>query len=264
MRRHIRSSRSNSKMPLKIKSLLISTRCCLNLTWLKTANPTRLRRVQHQARHWTRLCRKCRLYWAGSADLTPSNNTRWKDVKDFQPNSRDGRYIRFGVREHGMGAIMNGISVSGLTRAFGGTFLVFSDYMRGAVRVAAISHYPTIFVWTHDSIGVGEDGPTHQPVEHFAALRAIPNLLTIRPADAYETAAAWKFILQYRGGPVALLLTRQNLPVIDQTKYCAGGQSRQRRLCFSRRGQAGCFTFGDRLGGFAGNGSIQQAFSRRN
>jgi transketolase len=155
----------------------------------------------------------------GSADLTPSNNTRWKDVKDFQRNARDGRYIRFGVREHGMGAIMNGISVSGLTRAFGGTFLVFSDYMRGAVRVAAISHYPTIFVWTHDSIGVGEDGPTHQPVEHFAALRAIPNLLTIRPADAYETAAAWKFILQYRGGPVALLLTRQNLPVIDQTKY---------------------------------------------
>ena len=111
-------------------------------------------------------------------------------MKDYQPNSLDGRYIRFGVREHGMGAIMNGISISGLTRAFGGTFLVFSDYMRGAVRVAAISHYPTIFVWTHDSIGVGEDGPTHQPVEHFAALRAMPNLLTIRPADAYETAAA--------------------------------------------------------------------------
>ena len=157
----------------------------------------------------------------GSADLTPSNNTRWKDAKDFQPSSLDGRYIRFGVREHSMGAIMNGISVSGMTRAFGGTFLVFSDYMRGAVRVAAISHYPTIFVWTHDSIGVGEDGPTHQPVEHFAALRAIPNLLTIRPADAYETVAAWKFILQYRSGPVALLLTRQNLPIIDQTKYAS-------------------------------------------
>jgi transketolase len=160
------------------------------------------------------------LILGGSADLTPSNNTRWKDVKDFQKNSRDGRYLRFGVREHGMGAIMNGISISGLTRAFGGTFLVFSDYMRGAVRVAAVSHYPTIFVWTHDSIGIGEDGPTHQPVEHFAALRAIPNLLVIRPADANETAQAWKFILQYRQGPVALLLTRQNLPVIDQTK-CA-------------------------------------------
>jgi transketolase len=159
------------------------------------------------------------LILGGSADLTPSNNTRWKDVKDFQKNARDGRYLRFGVREHGMGAVMNGISVSGLTRAFGGTFLVFSDYMRGAVRVAALSHYPTIFVWTHDSIGIGEDGPTHQAVEHFAALRAIPNLLVIRPADANETAQAWKFILQYHGGPVALLLTRQNLPVIDQTKY---------------------------------------------
>jgi transketolase len=155
----------------------------------------------------------------GSADLTPSNNTRWKEAKDFQPGSRDGRYIRFGVREHGMGAIMNGISISGLTRAFGGTFLVFSDYMRGSVRVAAISKYPTIFIWTHDSIGVGEDGPTHQPVEHFAALRAIPNMLVIRPADANETAQSWKFILQYHGGPVALLLTRQNLPVLDQTKY---------------------------------------------
>jgi transketolase len=157
----------------------------------------------------------------GSADLTPSNNTRWKDVKDFQPTSRDGRYIRFGVREHGMGAILSGISISGMTRAFGGTFLTFSDYMRGAVRVSAVSKYPTIFVYTHDSIGLGEDGPTHQAVEHFAALRAIPNLLTIRPADANETAQAWKFILQYRGGPVALLLTRQNLPVIDQTKYAS-------------------------------------------
>ena len=157
----------------------------------------------------------------GSADLTPSNNTRWKDVKDFQPNSRDGRYIRFGVREHGMGAILSGISISGMTRAFGGTFLTFSDYMRGAVRVSAVSKYPTIFVYTHDSIGLGEDGPTHQAVEHFAALRAIPNLLTIRPADANETAQAWKFILQYREGPVALLLTRQNVPVIDQTKYAS-------------------------------------------
>ncbi|MGD0551894.1 MAG: transketolase [Sedimentisphaerales bacterium] len=157
----------------------------------------------------------------GSADLTPSNNTRWKDVKDFQPASRDGRYIRFGVREHGMGAIMNGISISGMTRAFGGTFLTFSDYMRGAVRVSAVSKYPTIFVWTHDSIGLGEDGPTHQAVEHFAALRAIPNFLVIRPADANETAQAWKFILQYHEGPVGILLTRQNVPVIDQTKYAS-------------------------------------------
>lgn len=164
------------------------------------------------------------LILGGSADLTPSNNTRWKDVKDFQKGARDGRYLRFGVREHGMGAIMNGISASGLLRAFGGTFLVFSDYMRGAVRVAAISGYPTIFVWTHDSIGIGEDGPTHQPVEHFAALRAIPNMLVIRPADANETTQAWKFILQYREGPVALLLTRQNVPVIDRTK-CAPAEN---------------------------------------
>jgi len=156
----------------------------------------------------------------GSADLTGSNNTRWRDAKDFQKDTRDGRYIYFGVREHAMGAILNGISISGLTRAFGGTFLVFSDYMRASVRLAAMSRYPTIFVFTHDSIGLGEDGPTHQPVEHFAALRAMPNLLVIRPADANETAQAWKFILQYRRGPVALLLTRQNLPVIDQTK-CA-------------------------------------------
>jgi transketolase len=164
------------------------------------------------------------LILGGSADLTPSNNTRWKDVKDFQRNARDGRYLRFGVREHGMGAIMNGISASSLLRVFGGTFLVFSDYMRGAVRVAAISRYPTIFIWTHDSIGIGEDGPTHQPVEHFAALRAIPNMLVIRPADANETAQSWKFILQYRNGPVALLLTRQNVPVIDRTK-CASAEN---------------------------------------
>jgi len=157
----------------------------------------------------------------GSADLSGSNNTRWKDALDFQKDSRAGRYIRFGVREHGMGAILNGLSIGGLTRAFGGTFLVFSDYMRPAVRVAAISRYPTIFVFTHDSIGVGEDGPTHQPVEHFAALRVIPNLLVIRPADANEAAQAWKFILQYHDGPVALLLTRQSVPVIDPGKYAS-------------------------------------------
>jgi len=161
------------------------------------------------------------LLLGGSADLTPSNNTRWSGVKDFQENARDGRYLRFGIREHAMGAIMNGICVSGLARAYGGTFLVFSDYMRGAVRVAALSKYPTIFVFTHDSIGLGEDGPTHQPVEHFAALRAIPNLLVIRPADANETAQAWKYILEHHDGPVALLLTRQGLPVLDQTKYAS-------------------------------------------
>ncbi|MHC4331261.1 MAG: transketolase-like TK C-terminal-containing protein, partial [Planctomycetota bacterium] len=162
---------------------------------------------------------KLPLVLGGSADLTPSNNTHWPDAKDFQKDAPDGRYLRFGIREHGMGAIMNGISVSGLARAYGGTFLVFSDYMRGAIRVAALSKYPSIFVFTHDSIGLGEDGPTHQPVEHAAALRAIPNLLVFRPADANETAQAWKYALEHRDGPAALLLTRQGLPVLDQDKY---------------------------------------------
>jgi transketolase len=162
---------------------------------------------------------KLPLVLGGSADLTPSNNTRFAGVKDFQKNARDGRYIRYGIREHAMGAIMNGISVSSLLRAYGATFMVFSDYMRGAIRVAAISRYPTIFVFTHDSIGIGEDGPTHQPVEQLAALRAIPNLLVIRPADANETAQAWKFALENRDGPVALLFTRQGLPVLDQNRY---------------------------------------------
>ncbi|MEJ2705540.1 MAG: transketolase [Sedimentisphaerales bacterium] len=166
-----------------------------------------------------RLMPKLPLVLGGSADLTPSNNTRWSDAKDFQKDARDGRYLRYGIREHAMGAIMNGISVTGLARAYGGTFLVFSDYMRGAIRVAALSKYPTIFVFTHDSIGLGEDGPTHQPIEHLAALRAMPNLLVIRPADANETAQAWKHILEHRDGPVALLLTRQGLPVLDQSKY---------------------------------------------
>jgi transketolase len=162
---------------------------------------------------------KLPLVLGGSADLTPSNNTRWSDAKDFQKDTRDGRYLRYGIREHAMGAVMNGISVSGLARAYGGTFLVFSDYMRGTIRVAALSKYPTIFVFTHDSIGIGEDGPTHQPVEHFAALRAMPNLLVFRPADANETAQAWKYALEHRDGPVALLFTRQGLPVLDQDKY---------------------------------------------
>ena len=159
------------------------------------------------------------LVLGGSADLTPSNNTRFAGAKDFQKDARDGRYIHYGVREHAMGAIMNGISVSGLARAYGGTFLVFSDYMRGAIRVAAMSKYPTIFVFTHDSVGIGEDGPTHQPVEQIAALRAMPNLMVIRPADANEAAQAWKFALEHRDGPVALLFTRQGLAVIDQSKY---------------------------------------------
>jgi transketolase len=162
---------------------------------------------------------KLPLVLGGSADLTPSNNTRFADAGSFRKDSRDGRYIHYGVREHAMGAIMNGISATGLARAYGGTFLVFSDYMRPAIRMAALSKHPTIFVFTHDSVGIGEDGPTHQPVEHFAALRAVPNLIVLRPADANETAQAWKFALEYKDGPTALLLTRQGLPVLEQSKY---------------------------------------------
>ena len=144
--------------------------------------------------------------WGGSADLAGSNNTTMKGVKSFLPPEQSspeftgdytGRTLHFGIREHAMGNIVNGINMSGLTRGYGGTFLVFSDYMRGAVRLAAIQKAPRIFVWTHDSIGVGEDGPTHQPIEHLAALRAIPGLDVIRPADANETAQAWL----HRPGP---------------------------------------------------------------
>jgi transketolase len=159
------------------------------------------------------------LVLGGSADLTPSNNTQFKGVEDFQKDKPTGRYIRYGVREHAMAAIMNGIAASGLLRPYGGTFFCFSDYMRPAIRMAAMSGYRTIFVFTHDSIGLGEDGPTHQPIEHTAALRTIPNLLIIRPADANETAYAWKVALEYKAGPVALLLTRQSIPILDRTKY---------------------------------------------
>lgn len=179
---------------------------------------------------------KLPLVLGGSADLTPSNNTQFAGAVDFQKDAPGGRYIRYGVREHAMGAIMNGISVSRLLRAYGGTFLVFSDYMRGAVRVAALSKYPTIFVWTHDSIGLGEDGPTHQPVEHFAALRAIPDLLVIRPADANETAQAWKYILEHPDRPVGLLLSRQGLPVIDQNRYASASNLSRGAYVLTSRG----------------------------
>jgi transketolase len=154
----------------------------------------------------------------GSADLTPSNNTKFKGAEDFSKTNRLGRYIRYGVREHGMGAIMNGMALSHLV-PYGGTFFTFSDYMRPSIRLAALAGYPTIFVFTHDSIGLGEDGPTHQSVEHLAALRAIPGLTMIRPADATETAYAWKFALEHRSGPTAIALTRQGIPVFDRKKY---------------------------------------------
>ncbi len=168
--------------------------------------------------------------WGGSADLAGSNNTTMDNVKSFGPPSistKDytadwyGRTLHFGVREHAMGAILSGIVLHGPTRAYGGTFLQFSDYMRPAVRLASLMDIDTIYVWTHDSIGLGEDGPTHQPIEHLAALRAIPNLSVVRPADANETAYAWRTILA-RGngsGPVGLILTRQGVPVLEGTDF---------------------------------------------
>jgi transketolase len=164
-------------------------------------------------------------FWGGSSDLADSNMTTIEEGKSFLPRSSEmknadpyGRIIHFGIREHAMGSIINGIALHGLTRSFGGTFAVFSDYMRPAVRLAAIMDIPSTFVWTHDSIGVGEDGPTHQPIEHFAALRAIPNFAVLRPADANEVAEAWKCVLK-RNKPAGFLLSRQNLRVVDRTTH---------------------------------------------
>jgi transketolase len=165
--------------------------------------------------------------WGGSADLAESNNTTMEGEPSFIPaehQTKDwpggpyGRTLHFGIREHAMGAIINGITLHGGTRVYGGTFLVFSDYMRPPVRLAALMRIPSIFVWTHDSIGLGGDGPTHQPVEQLAALRAIPGLDVVRPADANETAVCWRTILEKTDGPAGLALSRQNLPVLDPDK----------------------------------------------
>ncbi len=155
----------------------------------------------------------------GSADLTGSNNTALDSVDIFQPSTRHGRYIHFGVREHAMAAALNGIALHGGLIPYGGTFLIFSDYCRPSVRIAALSKIPSIFVFTHDSIGLGEDGPTHQPVEHLSALRAIPNNLVLRPGDANETAWAWKVAVERTDGPSLLALTRQSLPTIERPDY---------------------------------------------
>lgn len=152
----------------------------------------------------------------GSADLTPSNNTLPKDAASLRKGDFSGRYIRYGVREHGMAGIMNGMALHGAIIPYGGTFFCFSDFMRPAIRLAALSEAHVIFVFTHDSIGLGEDGPTHQPVEQLASLRAMPNLLTLRPADANETVAAWKVAIEWKRGPVALLLTRQAVPILPK------------------------------------------------
>ena len=163
--------------------------------------------------------------WGGSADLAESNNTTIAGAKSFVPSEHSthewtgdkyGRVLHFGIREHAMGAILNGIALHGKTRSYGGTFLIFSDYMRPAVRLAALMKVPSIFVWTHDSVALGEDGPTHQPIEQLATLRAIPGLDIVRPADANEVSYSWKKILERRSGPVGIALTRQNIPVFNR------------------------------------------------
>ncbi|WP_345750015.1 transketolase [Microbacterium rhizophilus] len=170
--------------------------------------------------------------WGGSADLAESNLTTIKDAPSFIPDEWSthewagnpyGRVLHFGIREHAMGAIVNGIVLHGPTRAFGGTFLIFSDYMRPSVRLAALMDIPSIFVWTHDSVALGEDGPTHQPIEQLTALRAIPNFTVVRPADANETAAVWLEILRRRKGPAGIALTRQNIPVFARGEGEASG-----------------------------------------
>ncbi|NYH77014.1 transketolase [Actinopolyspora biskrensis] len=164
--------------------------------------------------------------WGGSSDLAESNNTTMKGADSFGPESIStgmfpaqpyGRTLHFGVREHAMGSLLNGIALHGGTRPYGGTFLIFSDYMRPAVRLAALMRVPTVYVWTHDSIGLGEDGPTHQPIEQLASLRAIPGLSVVRPADSNETAAAWKAVLEKPDGPAGLALTRQGVPTLEGT-----------------------------------------------
>ena len=164
--------------------------------------------------------------WGGSADLAESNDTTMAGADSFIPSGKQtkewrggpyGRTLHFGIREHAMGAILNGIALQSLTRPYGGTFLTFSDYMRGSVRLAALMKLPTIFIWTHDSIGLGEDGPTHQPIEHLAALRAIPGLDVVRPGDANETTVCWQTVISQHDRPAGLILSRQNIPVVDRS-----------------------------------------------
>jgi len=186
----------------------------------------------------------------GSADLTPSNNTRPTGAAALTRGDYSGRYIHFGVREHGMGGILNGLALHGGVRPYGGTFLVFSDYMRPAIRMAAMMRLPVIFVFTHDSIGLGEDGPTHQPIEQLTALRAIPNLAVFRPADANETVVAWRVALARRTGPTALILSRQAVPVLARAASADGS--------FAAPG--GCSTTGTRRVVAAETGAARGAY----
>ena len=197
----------------------------------------------------------------GSADLTGSNLTRSKGMRPVTRDDFGGSYIHYGIREHGMAAAMNGIALHGGFRPYGGTFLAFADYARPAIRLAALMRVPTVFVMTHDSIGLGEDGPTHQPVEHLASLRAIPNLTVIRPADAVETAEAWEIAMAATDGPVLLVLSRQNLPTVrdDADGEPGGGGG----LPAARSGRAARDADRDRVGGGDRAGGGRRADRRR-
>ncbi|MBV9110980.1 MAG: transketolase, partial [Gemmatimonadetes bacterium] len=194
-------------------------------TWSKDDKPIATRAASGKAIN--AIARHVPWFMGGSADLAVSNNTHIDGGGDFEPQSYDGRNLHFGVREHAMGSTMNGMTLHGGVRVFGGTFLIFSDYMKPPVRLAALMEQPTIYIYTHDSVGLGEDGPTHQPIEQLASLRGVPGLVDLRPGDANETAEAWRFTMEYNDGPVFMALTRQGLPILDRSVYGAASGLRK-------------------------------------
>jgi len=194
-------------------------------TWSKDDKPLATRAASGKAIN--AIAKHVPWLMGGSADLAVSNNTHIDGGGDFEPQSYDGRNLHFGVREHGMGSVMNGMTLHGGVRVFGGTFLIFSDYMKPPVRLAALMEQPTIYVYTHDSVGLGEDGPTHQPIEQLASLRAVPGLVDLRPGDANETAEAWRFAMEYTEGPIFMALTRQGLPIVDRSVFGAASGLRR-------------------------------------
>jgi transketolase len=194
-------------------------------TWSKDDKPIATRAASGKAIN--AIARHVPWLMGGSADLAVSNNTHIDGGGDFEPQSYDGRNLHFGVREHAMGSTMNGMTLHGGVRVFGGTFLIFSDYMKPPVRLAALMEQPTIYIYTHDSVGLGEDGPTHQPIEQLASLRGVPGLVDLRPGDANETAEAWRFTMEYNDGPVFMALTRQGLPILDRSVYGAASGLRK-------------------------------------
>ena len=194
-------------------------------TWSKDDKPIATRAASGKAIN--AIAKHVPWLMGGSADLAGSNNTHIEGEADFEPGSYQGRNLHFGVREHAMGSLMNGMSLHGGVRVYGATFLIFSDYMKPPVRLAALMEQPTIYVYTHDSVGLGEDGPTHQPIEQLASLRAVPGLVDLRPADANETAEAWRFAMEHAEGPVFMSLTRQALPILDRAALGAASGLRQ-------------------------------------